>query len=101
MTPVELIARQAGFRKADEITTNNTAPTKALGLDVVPSEIMPEGWLGLRTEKGVTCMGPDGQVFFVPAFDQGAPKLTTFSGTITPLSFYHEEGHDTPTQWPN
>jgi len=70
-------ARDAGFLTQDEIsrqhtTCNAEAPENSIGLDVVPSNIMPEGWFGLRTSKGVMCVGPNGS-FWVPAFDPMRP----------------------------
>lgn len=65
-------ARDAGFLTRDEMlgqsTVNNASNDQILGMDVVSSRIMPEGWFGLRTEKGVMCVGPKGS-FWVPAFD--------------------------------
>ena len=64
------MTRAAGFTKSGEACTANvqTDADKALGLDIVTTPIMPEGWLGMRTDKGVICMGPAGS-FWVPFYD--------------------------------
>lgn len=68
---VDQIAREAGFRKAGEMVASNVAsdePTPSLTLDdlnIVPSHIMPEGWFGLRTDKGVLIRTDKGKTFFL------------------------------------
>ncbi len=70
MSGIDNLAYDAGFRKAGEVTTSTASEQEDNfhGLEVIPTRLMPEGWFGLRTEKGVTCVGPKG-TFFVPAFD--------------------------------
>ncbi len=68
---IDQIAREAGFRKADEVMASNvepSEPTPPLTLDnlnIVPSHIMPEGWLGVRTEGGVMMRTDKGKTFFL------------------------------------
>lgn len=70
---LEDLARQAGFFSKDGIlqsATSSRAPDREqiFGMDFVPTPIMPKGWIGMRTEKGVMCVGPSGS-FWVPASD--------------------------------
>lgn len=65
---IERIAFEAGFRKADEIHTSAIGEAEVLGLELIESSIMPEGWVGLRTDKGALCFGPGGMIW-VPAFN--------------------------------
>ena len=70
MSPGELIARDAGFLKAGEMTTA-TEPSKVGefgGMDIVSSPIMPKDWFALRTERGALCVGPKGS-FYVPFYN--------------------------------
>ncbi|MAI35065.1 MAG: hypothetical protein CMM07_25785 [Rhodopirellula sp.] len=64
------MAYAAGFRKAGERTTANTSERddQFLGMSIVEMELMPEGWLGLRSQKGCMLMGPNGQAQFVPFY---------------------------------
>lgn len=73
MSTIEEMAREAGFLSEADIlgrTTNSMSePTSdAMVMEFVPSNIMPDGWFGLRTDKGVMCVGLKGS-FWVPAFD--------------------------------
>lgn len=70
MAYIDTLARSAGFLKAGE-TTANAAPETGgtfADMDVIGSPVMPEGWLGMRTERGVMCVGPSGS-FWVPFYN--------------------------------
>jgi hypothetical protein len=71
MNKIDALARDAGFRKSGEAMTCSTLGKggELAGIDIIVEPLMPEGWLGMRTDKGVMCMGPDGKSFWVPAFD--------------------------------
>lgn len=73
MRTIDKITHGAGFRKAGKISTNNIDTEQTFGMDIVPSEIMPEGWLGLRTERGCLCLAPSGKTIWVPAFNPYTP----------------------------
>ena len=66
---LDQMARDAGFRKPGEAQTCNVDPEKPFGIDLFETRLTPEGWIGMRTDKGVTCLGPNGESFFVPTFD--------------------------------
>lgn len=70
MAQLDDMARAAGFTKPGEARTANMAidADKPLGFDVVTTPIMPEGWFGMRTDKGVICVGPNGS-FWVPFYN--------------------------------
>jgi hypothetical protein len=71
MGDVDRMARAAGFINSSEVTTctDPDKVTEFAGIDIVASPTMPEGWVGMRTDKGVMCMGPGGNSLWVPAFD--------------------------------
>ncbi len=71
MSQIDRIARDAGFTNSEDLMTC-TDPSKVTqfsGIDIVGEPLMPEGWLGMRADKGVMCLGPDGKSLWVPAFD--------------------------------
>lgn len=76
MLSVDEMAYEAGFRKVGERLTSNTAtdPAQALGMDIVSSPIMPEGYVALRTERGAMVVGPKGSYWvpFWPPFTSSA-----------------------------
>jgi len=71
MARIDALARAAGFRKSNEITTcSDSSKVDAFaGIDIIGSPLMPEGWIGMRTDKGVMCIGPEGKSVWVPAFE--------------------------------
>lgn len=81
MTKIDALARAAGFIKPREAMTC-ADPDKVeefAGIDIVAEPLMPEGWIGMRTDKGVMCMGPDGKSLWVPAFDPDDLLKKTFT----------------------
>lgn len=66
------MARGAGFKTREDqlrAQTSNAATGQSFaGMDIVETGIMPEGWIGLRTDKGVMCVGPKGSIW-VPAYE--------------------------------
>ena len=81
MPKIDMLARAAGFRKPNGTLTCSD-PSKVAefaGIDIIAEPTMPEGWLGMRTERGVMCMGPDGKSFWVPAFNPDDLLKKTFT----------------------
>lgn len=78
MTNIEQMARLAGFRKSGETLTCNTSDDSGqiLGMDVVSTPLMPEGFFALRTDRGAMIFGPKGAhwVPFWPRAQQGSER---------------------------
>lgn len=74
MNPVDKAAWDAGFRKSGETRTCSLANDKMFDMDLIKDERMPRGWVGLRTEQGVLCIGPKGS-FFVPSMPSLRPTI--------------------------
>ena len=79
MNSIDEIARAAGFRKANEISTNNdqTKVAEFGGMDIIGEPLMPKGWFAMRGKNGAICVGPK-RTFYVPAFDPDELMKKTF-----------------------
>ncbi len=73
MRAIDMLAKDAGFHKPGEALACNTVENgeRLLGMDVVASPLMPEGFFALRTEKGAMVIGQRCS-FWVPFSPFGA-----------------------------